>query len=218
MRSIMDGATGKSVGVVINIQGQAQAVSSSGTRELSNGSELFQGEKLVTLENGQIEIKFIDNTTLSLGRNSEVTIDAYVYDPENGSNSNLLLEMGKGVFRTVTGEIAKQNPDKFNIKSPLAFIGIRGTIVVGEVTLDTEKWGAEDIGKGHVLVVRDLFGNIQFINVPKQIFDLFQGQPIQPARPLTLEEQTYFKDNAPITVTDNPAPDDKSLDSDEPEG
>ncbi|HKK90219.1 MAG TPA: hypothetical protein VJ936_02390, partial [Desulfobacteraceae bacterium] len=100
-------ASGKSVGKVISLQGQAQAISESGSRELSTESHLFQGEKIITQENGQIEIKFLDDTTLSLGKNSEVIIDAYVYDPENGSNSNLLLEMGKGIFRTVTGEIAK---------------------------------------------------------------------------------------------------------------
>jgi len=201
----MDGntASGKSVGKVTSLQGQALAVSESGSRELSQDSQLFQGEKVVTRENGQVEIQFLDDTTLSLGKNSEVTIDAYVYDPENGSNSNLLLEMGKGVFRTVTGEIAKQNPDNFNLKSPLALIGIRGTTVVGEVDPESEKWGVEEFSEGEpgrdqVLVVRDQFGNIQLITDPQMIVDFFANQPIQPPRPLSPEELDYFQQNAPL--------------------
>jgi hypothetical protein len=139
-------ASGKSVGVVVSLKGSVQAVSESGTRELAKESQLFQGEKLVTRDNGQVEVKFLDDTTLSLGKNSEVTIDAYVYDAENASNSNLLLQMGKGVFRTVTGEIAKQNPDNFNLQSPLALIGIRGTTVLGDVS-DSEKWGVEEFSQ-----------------------------------------------------------------------
>ncbi|MDZ7665905.1 MAG: FecR domain-containing protein [Desulfotignum sp.] len=98
-------------------------------------ASFFRTKRCFTWENGKIDIEFLNNTTLSLGKNSEVTIDAYVYDPENGSNSNLLLDMGKGIFRTITGEIAKQNPDNFNLKSPLALIGIRGTTISGEVGL-----------------------------------------------------------------------------------
>ncbi|MDA8136935.1 MAG: FecR domain-containing protein, partial [Desulfobacteraceae bacterium] len=191
-------ASGKAIGVVVGLQGHAQAVSETGTRELSTGSELFQGEKIVTKEDGQIEIKFTDNTILSQGKNSEVLINAYVYDPEEGSHSNLLLQMGKGVFRTVTGEIAKQNPDNFNLQSPMALIGIRGTTVVGQVFEDSEKWGVEEIGKGHVLVVKDSFGNIQFISNPDLIIDFFKNQPIGPARPLTPEELDFFKLTAPI--------------------
>lgn len=195
--------SGKSVGFVISIQGHAQAISEAGIRELSTESEIFQGEKVVTQEDGQIEIKFTDNTILSQGANSEVNIDAYVYDPEEGSNSNLLLQMTKGVFRTVTGEIAKQNPDNFNLKSPMALIGIRGTTVVGEVSENSEKWGVENIGKGHVLVVQDSFGNIQFISEPTLIIDFFKNQPIHPARPLTSKELDFFQKTAPIAPLDN---------------
>jgi VCBS repeat-containing protein len=201
-------ASGKSVGVVVSLKGSVQAVSESGTRELARESQLFQGEKLVTRDNGQVEVKFLDDTTLSLGKNSEVTIDAYVYDAENASNSNLLLQMGKGVFRTVTGEIAKQNPDNFNLQSPLALIGIRGTTVLGEVDPENEKWGVEEfseneLGREQVLVVRDQFGNIQFITEPQMIVDFFANQPIQPARPLRPEELDYFKQNTPISAMDD---------------
>jgi len=186
----MDGnvPSGKSAGIVTSLTGSVLAISQSGTRELSMDSPIFQGEKIVTRDNGRVEVQFLDDTTLSLGKNSEVTVDDYVYDADNAANSNLLLQMGKGVFRTVTGEIAKQNPDHFNLKSPMALIGIRGTTVLGEVGSSGEKWGVEEFsdsesGSQQVLVVQDVFGNIQFISDPKAIVDFFLNQPIQPPAP-----------------------------------
>ncbi|MFH2091932.1 MAG: putative Ig domain-containing protein [Pseudomonadota bacterium] len=214
--------SGNSVGTVVSLKGQAFANSEAGIRELSIGSDIFEGEKITTRSDSQLEIKFQDNTTLSQSENSEVKIDAYVYDADNGSNSNLLLQMSKGVFRTVTGEIAKQNPDNFNLKSPMALIGIRGTTVVGDVSEASEKWGVEEIGKGHVLVVQDSFGNIQFISEPSLIIDFFKNQPIDPARPLSQEELDFFKTVAPITVlqgkTDSPDGQDSDPDTPDDKG
>ncbi len=192
-----------SVGVVVKIQGTAVAVFEDTKRDLSSGSEIFKGDKVITHDNSQVEIRFSDSTTVSQGENSEVVVDQYIYDPADGSNSNLLFEMLKGVFRTVTGDIAKQNPDNFNLKSPKALIGIRGTTVVGDVKEDVEHWGVEDIGEGHVLVLQDTMGNIQFISDPMMIVDFFAGKPILPPRPLTTEEDAFFKLNAPISFLDD---------------
>ncbi len=212
------------VGVVVSIKGEAFASSDAGTRQLEEGDSIFLGETISTRQESQIEIQFLDDTALSQGENSETRIDEYVYDPDNGSNSSLLLEMSKGVFRTVTGEIAKQNPDGFNLKSPMALIGIRGTTVVGSVSSDgtTEKWGVEQIGTDHVLVVQDGFGNIQFISEASLVIDFFKDNPISPARQLTPQELDFFQSMAPISVftgEDTTADDeDQETDGDGPEG
>lgn len=187
------------VGKVIQSQGVVTAISDSGTRQLFVGSDIFQGDTLVTEKAGALELLFQDNTAVSQGENSQIRVDNYVFDPANTSNSNLLLNMTKGVFRTVTGEIAEMNPDHFQLKSPLATIGIRGTTVVSEVRERMEKHGVEDIGEGKVLVVKDNMGNIQFISDPKLIIDFIEGQAIRVARPLTPQELDHFQSAAPIT-------------------
>ena len=184
--------SGNSAGIVVNIQGQAYAVLEGETRELSQGSEIFEGEKIITREGGHIQIKFQDNTILSQGENSEVIIDTYIYDPEDGSSSNLLFQMTHGVFRTITGEIVEQNPDNFNLKSPLALIGIRGTTVDSLIQEYFEQHAVDSIGEGHALVVKDSKGNIQFINDPGMIIDIFFNLPIKPAREMTDDEFDLF--------------------------
>ncbi len=195
------------VGKIVSSSGEVRAESDAGVRPLQTGSEIFQGDVLTTGENSRLEVLFKDDTNLSQGENSQLRVDSYVYNPTDPSGSDLLLQMTQGVFRTVTGEIAEQNPDQFQLKSPLATIGIRGTTVVSEVGGLTEKHGVEDIGPGKVLVVRDAMGNIRFIDAPKLIVDIMQGQPIQDARPLTDRELNFFRSNAPLTTQGEDVPD-----------
>ncbi len=186
------------VGNIISIQGSAQVLSNGEVRELSSDSVVFQGDTLMTAQGSQMEVQFKDHTSLSMGEDSEININSYVYNPGEPGSSDFLLQMTKGVFRTITGEIAEQTPDNFKLQSPLATIGIRGTTVVSEVRSTGEKHGVEDIGEGKVLVVQDRMGNIQFISDPLKIIDFFANQPIQAARPLTRSELNYFQSSAPM--------------------
>ncbi|MCF8126742.1 MAG: tandem-95 repeat protein, partial [Desulfotignum sp.] len=191
------------VGEVVNLTGQAQAISGSEVRDLSPGSPVYQGDTIVTNQGSQLEIDFIDDTSFSQGENSRSEINSYVYDPDDASGSGLLFELSKGVFRTVTGEIAKQNPDNFNLKSPMALIGIRGTVVNSDIQEGFEKIGVETIGKGHVLVIQDSQGNVQFISDPLKIMEIIQGQPLGTARDMTRQEVRDFQNFAPNSIDNN---------------
>ena len=189
-----------SVGTVVSLTGQAQAISEDGMRDLSQGSPVFQGDEILTSHGSFLEIDFIDETSFSQGEDSRSKINDYVYNPDDSDGSNLLLEMTKGVFRTVTGEIAKQNPDNFNLKSPMALIGIRGTVVNSDIQEGFEKIGVETIGAGHVLVIQDAQGNIQFISDSLKILEILQGQPLGTARDMTRQELDNFQHRAPNSI------------------
>ncbi|MCG8617610.1 MAG: FecR domain-containing protein, partial [Desulfobacterales bacterium] len=192
-----------SAGKVIQSHGIAMAENGSEIRALSVGSDIYPGDTLITQASSGLEVEFTDDTALSQGENSRIKVDTYVYNPEIPTDSDLLLQMTRGVFRTVTGEIAAQNPDQFKLKSPLATLGIRGTTIVSDVGGLTEKHGVEAIGVGKVLVIADEFGNIQFIESPELIVDIFQGQPIGTPRPMTTKELKDFRDAAPLSSEDD---------------
>ncbi len=115
-------ASSEAVGKVVQAHGQVRAESGADVRTLEAGSDIFQGDVLLTAKGSGLEILFNDKTALSQGEDSQIKVDSYVYNAEDPSSSDLLLQMTKGVFRTVTGEIAEQNPDHFQLKSPLATI------------------------------------------------------------------------------------------------
>ena len=197
----------KSIAKVASIKGEATVSINNHSVELHKGSEIPLHATIVTKGESHVEIKFEDNTVVAMGPNSKLVVDDYIYNPTNKNASNLLLEMGKGIFRTVTGKIAEQNPDNFKLKSPLATIGIRGTVVLSEIRPDgTEKHGCEAITKGHVLVISDHFGNVRFITQPLSLVSLSKSHPLGEVHKITPQELHFFETAAPITSVVIPSP------------
>ncbi|MFW5837972.1 MAG: FecR family protein, partial [Desulfovibrionaceae bacterium] len=189
-----------SVGSVVGITGKAFAESESGElRPLSEGSPVYQGESIVTGDGANIEIKFADNTLLSQGEDSRIELTEYVYDPDTGAG-DLLFDMAEGAFRMATGEIAEDNPENFQVKSPLATIGIRGTVTVHEIRGGEEKHGIEEIHSGKAMVVQNQFGEIRQIFSPQTIVDMDASGAMSQVRSFTVQESQTFQQLSPISV------------------
>ena len=99
-------------------------------RLLEVGVNVFANERIATTEGGQAQMLFIDESAFTVGPNSEVVLDEFVFDPDTGVG-RLALTATKGVFRFVGGKISKNNP--VTLKTPTAVIGIRGGIALVNV-------------------------------------------------------------------------------------
>jgi Ca2+-binding RTX toxin-like protein len=187
------------IGIVTGIQGAAFAESSSGARTLASGSPVYKGEELVTAEGGNVEVRFIDDTLLSQGADSRVALDDFFYEESNGMG-DFLVDITQGTFRLVTGKIAEQNPDRFKVGTPLATIGIRGTIILSEVGPDGEKHGVEEIHAGKAMLLQS--------KATGQMRQLFSGQMVDVSgsgmlgqvRQLSTRELQEFRDIAPQNI------------------
>ncbi|WP_421903475.1 hypothetical protein [Maridesulfovibrio sp.] len=187
------------IGVVTGVSGEAYAQTDSGTRALEPGSPIYQGEELVTGGNGNVEVRFVDDTLISQGANSRIALDDYVYDPDGG-DSSFLGEIAEGTFRTVTGKIAEQNPDRFKLGSPLATIGIRGTIILSKVTTEGEKHGVEQLHAGKAMLLQSkATGQVQQL-LSGQMSDVNKSGLLGPARPLSTQELKSFRDIAKANI------------------
>jgi hypothetical protein len=106
-----------------------------GTQEptvLHAGIDVFQNEVVRTGEKSASRVKFQDNTDLSVGASSEVTLDHFVFDPDP-TKSQVALSIAKGVVRFTTGSLPKS---AYKISTPTATIGVRGTVLTITVALD----------------------------------------------------------------------------------
>jgi hypothetical protein len=83
-------------------------------------------DKVVTAAGSRLQIMFADESVISQGEKSEMTIDEYVYSPAKKDDNACSLGLARGVFRVVTDRITKINPDRFKVKTKMATIGIRG--------------------------------------------------------------------------------------------
>ncbi len=115
-------------GTVVNLSGPLLAKKENGTvKVLALKSEVEQGDTLMSEKNTYAQIRFTDNSEITLKPNTTFKVEAFAYDagkPEGDSASFNLL---KGGLRSVTGLLGKRNREKFQLRTPNATIGIRGT-------------------------------------------------------------------------------------------
>lgn len=72
-------------------------------------------------------ITFKDDTKVKITENSRLLIDDFVFDPKKSDAGKLVLKVGMGTVRYASGQIAKNNPQQVNIKTPTATVAVRGT-------------------------------------------------------------------------------------------
>ena len=108
-------------------------ISNQKNEKLITGSKIYFGDTIVVSEQSNSQILLLDETALTIGEKSELTIDDFVYDPQT-KVGKIVSNIKVGTVRVITGEISKQNPDNLEVNIPTGSIGARGTefIVVTE--------------------------------------------------------------------------------------
>jgi hypothetical protein len=108
----------EAIGSATSVKPQAEA----NTRMLSGGSTVYSKELIHTGDAGVADLRFHDNSNLSVGPKSSVRLDKFVYDP-NKSAGSVAVEATRGSFRFVTGS---QSKGSYQVKTPYGTLGIRG--------------------------------------------------------------------------------------------
>ncbi len=128
--------TDQAIGQVNQIEGQVFATRADGTRvALEVGSDVFQGDVLETGSGAAVGLLFVDNTTFSLGDNARLVLNELIFNPASEQGSSVFSVL-QGTFIFVTGKIAGSGDDAMTVKTPTGTIGIRGTQVGGEVSVE----------------------------------------------------------------------------------
>jgi hypothetical protein len=95
-------------------------------RTLVLGDRIIHNEKIDTNDKGLLQILLADGTSFTVGPNSSMSIDSFVYDPDAGT-AKVAATLGKGVFRFIGGKTSK-TPDGAVLNTPVGTVGIRGGI------------------------------------------------------------------------------------------
>jgi hypothetical protein len=96
------------------------------------GTPLQRGDLVRTAKPGAVGIILLDDTTISLGPNSELSLKEYTFAPKEGKFS-LVARMVKGTFVYLSGLIGKLSPNAVQLLIPDATIAVRGTKLLIEV-------------------------------------------------------------------------------------
>lgn len=115
-------------------------------RSLSVGLGVQRRERIETSPEGSAQIVFSDTSTMTVGRNSAVTIDDFVYSGGRGQQG---VSMAKGVMRFVGGGVSHEDGAK--LRTPTASIGVRGGTALIQIggacgTLVVHQFGHISVG------------------------------------------------------------------------
>lgn len=116
-------------------------------KKLNVGDPIFYGNTIKTDESGKSQIMFLDQTVMTIGSNTELIIDEFVYDPEN-SDGKLLSTIKSGSIKILTGKISEKNPENLVVDTPAGTIGTRGTEFKAAIDPETLKSQILLIGPG----------------------------------------------------------------------
>ncbi len=123
-------------GVSAAVRGEVTRVASTAGQPtgtaFKGGDAVFMGDGIESKPDAGMQVMLMDQTTFTIGPDSRLTIDEFVYDPGAGAGK-VGASILKGGFRFVSGKVAANKPADMTVKTPSATIGIRGTAVLGFV-------------------------------------------------------------------------------------
>jgi hypothetical protein len=124
---------GQVAGTVVHLSGPLMARKADGTvKVLALKSEVESGDTLVSEKNTYAQIKFIDNSEITLRPGTTFRIENFAYEAGKPEADSAAFSLVKGGLRSITGLLGKRNKEKFSLKTPSATIGIRGTTFVAQ--------------------------------------------------------------------------------------
>jgi len=164
-------------------------------RQLEIGVPVHVNETIEATRDSRGEFELRDETKLVVASGARLVLDKFVYDPD-ATPGAVVLNLSKGAMRFVTGKSAKEN---YEIKTPVATIGVRGTVFDAFVSSDDELAvllleGAVEICTGQGTQrrcrIHDRVGEFVYVRrgtpirqVPKYDGTFMKQRPIQAAFP-----------------------------------
>ena len=146
-------------------------------RRLVLGQEVLYRERITTQAAGQTQIQFLDESSLTVGPNSDLTIDQFVYNPNTGAGQ-LAMSAGRGVLRFVGGKLSKgDNP--VTMQTPSGTLAVRGGVFLANLSATGQLQVVFLYGKG-----LEVSAAGQTQTIPRPGFAVSVAGPGAPARPL----------------------------------
>ncbi len=147
-------------------------------RRVAVGDSVFEGEGIVTGKDGELHLNMEDGGFIAVRPGTKMSIVAYQARGDEGDKG--LFSLLEGTFRSVTGWIGKFNPRSYQVRTPTATIGVRGTdhepLVIPESSKDGEPGTYDKVNAGGT-TIQTRHGSIDV--KPNQAgFAPWRGRPV----------------------------------------
>ena len=159
----------ETIGNVVKQKGNASIERAKNKLVLKENSAIEYKDNVRT-GNGDVGIKFVDNTNVAISPHSSLVIDDFVYDPNSKTGSKLVMNVALGTVRYASGNIAKLNAQNVDIRTPTARIGVLGTAF--SMTVD-------EVGKSLIILLPNADGTVGKISVESEAGQVMLNQAFQ---------------------------------------
>lgn len=203
-------------GKVVIAAGEVFAIDAQEQRRpLQRRSDIFEGDTLVTGADGRLQLRFEDNAILALRADSQLRISEY-HGATDTQNERVLMDLLGGGFRTISGSFGKSERDAYQVRTPNASIGIRGTHYEAVFQSDTLTVG---VYEGGIVLTNDqgslnlgldsefVFAQVQAGNLPQGLLNPPENLNV-PNTPETDDEGDDEGDDQDESSPDEANPDD----------
>ena len=158
----------------------------SGTpnKQLNIGKSIFFNERINTTTSGLVQVLLVDGSTFTVGPNSDLVIDKFVYNPRK-KTGEIVATFSKGTMRFIGGKLSK-NEGGVKVNTPAGALAIRGGMFQGRVTGNK---GSFSFLYGVSLTYSNN-GQTQTVYEQGYTLDTTSGTPT--IRPTTPEDTNFF--------------------------
>ena len=183
---------------LIGIVGAVSGTIKTPTRELKTGSKIYLNEIIFAGADSGTQILLLDQSTFTIGSDSEVVMDTFIYDPAT-NEGKIVASVKKGSLKVISGLISKKNPDSLTVKVPEGTLGSRGTEFQTMVSKKQTSTLLIGPGKNNTLGLRPgavLVGNKlgkTLLNNPYSVSTMKKGQAPGQAKKITKKQLKQFK-------------------------
>lgn len=120
------------VGIVKSLAGDVAILRSDTPIKATANMRLLKGDHIRTGRDGKVGMIFEDDTVISIGPNSRIVIENFLFQP-NEKKLSFIARILQGTVSYLSGQIAKLAPNLVRIETPNATVGLRGTHVLVKV-------------------------------------------------------------------------------------
>ena len=181
------------IGIIGAISGDVKTE----TRELKTGDKIYLNETILAGADSGTQILLLDQSTFTIGSDSEVVMDTFIYDPDT-NDGKIIAEVKQGSLKVISGLISKKNPDSLTVKVPEGTLGSRGTEFQTMVSKKQTSTLLIGPGKNNTLGLRPgavLVGNklgSTLLNNPYSITTMQKGKAPGQAKKITKGQLKKF--------------------------
>ena len=185
---------------LIGVLGVASGTISNGLKELKTGDKVYLGDTILSGTNSGAQLLLLDQSTFTIGSDSEVVMDKFIYDPKN-SDGKIVSTVKKGSLKIISGLISKKNPDNLKVEVPEGTLGSRGTEFQTIVDKKANETRTLLIGPGTnntlglrpgAVLVSNQYGNTM-LNKPYSFTKMKKGSAPEKAKQITKRQLKLFK-------------------------